>query len=127
VNYFAEYIKRFQQNHRIRLMGQVIGQDALNYGYQAHLFDRNDLLCGGFYEYILGSHSIELGYMFTIYDYEYQDYGYRADFNEKGYTDKLKLGWLYSFPNNAIINISLSHQVSIGGFGGANLQYIMFF
>ena len=65
--------------------------------------------------------------MFSIYDYEYQDFGYKSDYSDKRYTDKLKLGWIYSFPNNAQINISLSHQVSIGGFGGANLQYIMFF
>jgi hypothetical protein len=127
VNYFVEYIRRFQQHHRIRLMSHVIDQDALNYGYQAHLFDRNDFLCGGFYEYIIGSHSIEFGYMFSIYDYEYQDFGFTSDYSDKRYTDKLKLGWYYSFPNNARINISLSHQVIIGGFGGANLQYIMYF
>jgi hypothetical protein len=127
VNFFMEYMNRLHKKHRMRLIGHVIGQDALNSGYRAHEFSRTDYLAGGFYEYIIGSHSIEMGYMFAIYDYDYVDYGYRGDFNDKKYTDKVKLGWIYAFPKSAQIMISLSHQLSVGGFGGANLQYMMFF
>ena len=126
-DYFIEYINLVHQKHRIRFLGHLVTQDASGNGYRAHIFERRDILAGGFYEYIMGNHSVELGYMFTYFDFDYIDYSSRSDYNDRGYTDKLKLGWFFSFPNDAQINISLSHQVSIGGFGGANLQYIMFF
>ncbi len=126
-DYFIEHINSINPKSRIRIMGHVVVQDASNSGYQVHRFTRRDILAGGFYEYLIGRHTIEIGYMFSLYDYEYEDFGFNSDYKSDGYTDKLKLGWLFSFPNHAQINISISHQMTLGGFGGANLQYIMFF
>ena len=126
-DYFIEHINPIDHKSQIRIMGHVVVQDATNSGYQAHRFVRRDFLAGGFYEYLIGHHAIEIGYMFSIYDYEYENFGFNADYKSDGYTDKVKLGWIFAFPNDARINISISHQVSLGGFGGANLQYIMFF
>jgi hypothetical protein len=123
----TEYMHRLDRQHQLRVLAYYISQFAEGYGYQGHKFNRSDIMFGAFYEYFLGSHSLELGYMFTIADYEYEGMGYRPDFNHQGYVDKVMLGWLYAFPNDAQINISLSHQLTIGGFGGANLKYIMFF
>ena len=51
-----------------------------------------------------------------------------VDSYESGrYTDKLILGWRYSFSDDAIIRISISQEVSEGGFGGGAVQYQMFF
>ena len=126
-DYFAEHISILSGKHRVRAVGHMIIQNAFGEGYRAHEFERNDLLGGLFYEYLISGHSIELGYMFASFDFDYEDYGLFRDYQTSGFTDKVMLGWSFSFPNNAEINISLSHQVSIGGFGGANLQYIMFF
>ena len=43
------------------------------------------------------------------------------------YRDKLILGWRHHFSADAQILISVSHEVSVMGFGGGNLQFQMFF
>jgi len=113
--------------HGIRNISHIVWQTAGSRGYRAHDYDRTDVMTGLFYLLHLKRHTIEAGYMFTLVDWSYSKLYRDYDRAESSYLDKLKLAWYYRFPNNAELNISVSHQVSIGGFGGANLQYIMLF
>lgn len=122
-----DYITKIFGRDLIRTMARYVDLEASGSGYRGHRYERRELLLGVLYEYNLGSHAIEAGYMFSAYDLEYQALSDRPDFADNGYVDKVKLGWIYNFPEQAIINISISHQLILGGFGGANLQYIMFF
>jgi hypothetical protein len=84
-------------------------------------------MTGFFYRWQTGRHSIEGGYMFTVTNWSYKNLHGGKDEHDDGYLDKLKLGWYYTFPSDDVLTISISHQVRLGGFGGANLQYIMLF
>lgn len=112
---------------RFRALSHYVRQEAGSSGFSGHDFERNDFLAGVFYERILSRHSIDLGYMAALFDWNYNGFTGEAGERQNGYADKLKLGWSYAFAKNARIHISISHQVNIGGFGGANLQYLMFF
>ena len=126
-DYFIEINYDLSGEHRLRNLSHVVRQSADSHGYRAHDYERTDLMTGFFYRWQTGRQSIEGGYMFAITDWSYTNLHGRNDRHDNRYLDKLKLGWYYIFPSADILNISISHQVSIGGFGGANLQYIMLF
>ncbi len=126
-DWFLEISHELHPRHGLRSLTHTVWQTSGSRGYRAHDYERTDLMTGLFYLLHLGRHSLEAGYMFTFVDWTYKNLIGGLDKGEDGYLDKLKLGWYYRFPNNAELNISISHQVSIGGFGGANLQYIMLF
>jgi len=125
--WYLEVNYELNLRHGFRSLTHIVRQTAFSRGYHAHDYERNDFMTGLFYLIQLGRHSIETGYMFTFVDWNYANYHGGNDRTANRYLDKLKLGWSYRFPNHAELNISISHQVSIGGFGGANLQYIMLF
>lgn len=122
-----EFIAPFKRYNRFRLLSHYIHQSAQSREYSAHDFERNDLLMGLFYERFLSRHKIDLGYMFSLFEWDYKGFSGQDNYARDGYVDKIKLGWTYAFKNQARLQISISHQLNIGGFGGANLQYLMFF
>lgn len=112
---------------RVRTLSHYVHQQAGSNGFNSHDFERNDFLAGVFYERIFARHFIDLGYMVSFFDWTYTGFAGQGDDQQNGYVDKLTLGWSYAFVKSARIHISISHQVNLGGFGGANLQYLMFF
>lgn len=112
---------------RFRALSHYVRQEAGSSGFNSHDFRRGDLLAGVFYERLFARHSLDLGYMAAFFDWNYNGFAGQGDDRQSGYVDKLKLGWSYAFAKSARIHISISHQVNVGGFGGANLQYLMFF
>lgn len=122
-----EAIIPFKTQNRFRLLSHYVFQKAASAGFNAHDFERDDWLLGFFYERIFSRHIVDAGYMFTSFGWDYKALAGQGNYSRNGYVDKVKLGWTYSFKKIAQINISISHQLNIGGFGGANLQYIMFF
>jgi hypothetical protein len=122
-----ELIVPWKERNRFRLLSHYMIQNAKSREFNAHDFNRDDFLSGFFLERIFSRHIIDAAYLFSIFDWTYTGLAGQDNYSRNGYTDKLELGWTYSFAKSARIHISISHQVSIGGFGGANLQYIMFF
>jgi hypothetical protein len=122
-----EVIVPWKKRNRFRLLSHYIIQNAESREFSAHDYDRDDLLAGFFYERFFSRHTVDVGYMFSFFDWKYTGFNGQDNYSRNGYTDKLKLGWSYSFARSAQIHISISHQVSIGGFGGASLQYMMFY
>jgi hypothetical protein len=126
-DYFIEINYDLLAYHRLRNLSHIVRQSADSRGYHAHDYERTDLMTGFFYRWQTGRHSIEGGYMFTVTNWSYKNLHGGKDEHDDGYLDKLKLGWYYTFPSDDVLTISISHQVRLGGFGGANLQYIMLF
>jgi len=127
-NISIRYLFRFKEKQRLQLLSQYVIKDARSLGYRQHDFDRKDILAGVFYEYFWSDHALELGYMLSLYDWSYnsQNDALDAELNNK-YYDKVYLGYAFTFTENAIFRISVSHQPAIKGFGGGSIQYMMFF
>jgi hypothetical protein len=117
----------FINDNFIRFIGHYLAQKARAWEYHAHCFSRNDYLLGMFYERYIKDSRIDFGYMISFFDFTYRALAGQSSYTREGYVDKLKLGWTYQFPQNSRIHLSLSHELSSGEFGGANLQYLMFF
>jgi hypothetical protein len=127
-NISLRYIFVIKERHRFQLLSQYIWKDARSLGFREHNFERRDLLAGIFYERFWSDHILELGYMLALYGWSYDSVNNALDADlDRKYYDKIYLGYGFSFNENAVIRISVSHQPAISGFGGGNVQYIMFF
>ena len=85
------------------------------------------LASGLFYQRLFSAHALEAGFLFSIFNWDYVSYAGRDNYDRKDNSTKLMLGYQYQFDNNAIILFSLSHEIDTDGFGGGDLQYMMFF
>lgn len=92
-------------------------------------YERSDLMPAVFVQWRPHPvHSIELGYMGTDYDTEWRDPDPPAEQRtEAGYVQKLELGWLIRFSQDARLQFSLSHEPDPQRFGGGNVQFLLFF
>ena len=72
-----------------------------------------------------GKSTWELGYLASHHQWDYAARDWTDDYH--GYTDKIKLGWTYSFLPTARVQFSLSHELDLDRFGGGNVQYQMNF
>ena len=126
-NISLEYMIRFNQANRFRIKLNYLNQKAESEGFNGHKFKREDIMSGLSYERFFSAHMIELQYLFAIVQTRYGTLQYLPSSVKKGFVDKIKLGWMYTFPQGSKFYISLSHEVQGGEFGGANLFYILFF
>jgi len=123
-----DYLLTLKEVNRLRLQLNYVNKKAKSIGYREHFFDREDFLSAVSYERFFGSHIIELQYMFALPSWDYQSFHDQEPSNSySGIMDKVKIGWTYQFPQSSQIHISVSHEVNVGNFGGANLQYILLF
>lgn len=120
----------FDLNSRINLRSSVhyVWQNSDANGFRNYTYERRELFFPAiFVEFRLAQEILELGYFGSSYKWDHDEGINADDFSEDGYIDKLKLGWTHEFNDHAKLQVSISHVVSISGFGGGNLQYIMFF
>jgi hypothetical protein len=118
---------RFQEVNRLRIKLNTLDQSASAEGYRGHGFSRQDIFTGISYERFFSRHTLELQYIFAYIWWDYRKAGSPASSREDGLTDKIKLGWMYTFPQGSKFYISISHELQGGEFGGANLNYILLF
>lgn len=123
-----EYLFYFRKAHRFRVLMHFLRQKARSIGFSRHTFDRQDLMPAMFYEWLLKEHVLQAGFMFSVHNWDYESGGERDGYRvEQGYFDKVFLSYTHQFTKTAKILFSISHEVSVGGFGGGNIQYQMFF
>ncbi len=127
LNFAAEYVQTLRDRHRLRLLAHYVMQEAASRGFNAHDYDRTDLLGGAFYEFLWPNSGLIVSYAFGLPDVEYRRLDDSRSLSLDEYRDKLILGWRHNFSADAQILISVSHEVSVMGFGGGNLQFQMFF
>ena len=126
-NISIEYMLRFKQVNRFRIKLNYLNQEAESQGFNGHNFKREDVMSAVSYERYFSAHLIELQYLFAIVQSQYGTLQNLHPGVEKGFVDKIKLGWMYTFPQGSKFYISVSHEVQGGEFGGANLFYILLF
>ena len=127
LNLGVEHVRMLGERHRLRLLAQFVDQTAESRGFRQHDYDRNDVLAGAFYEYLWPTSGLTIAYVAGGPDIVYDALDAEESFTEDGYTDKLIVGWRYSFSANAEIRASLSQEVSERGFGGGAVQFQMSF
>ncbi len=126
-NYVIEYMYKFNEVNRFRAKLNYLYQDAGSDGFNNHKFDRRDVMSGISYERYFSAHLIELQYLFSVVQLQYGTVQNGDPGMVKDFVDKIKLGWMYTFPQGSKFYISLSHELQGGEFGGANLFYILLF
>ncbi len=127
LNVGAEHVRMLGERHRLRLLAQFVDQAAESRGFREHDYERRDVLAGAFYEYLWQNSGVTVAYVSGLPDIVYDALDTEESFTEDGYTDKLIVGWRYSFSANAEIRASLSQEVSERGFGGGAIQFQMTF
>ena len=126
-NISLEYMLRFKQVNRFRIKLNYLNQEAESQGFKGHKFKREDVMSGVSYERFFSAHLIDMQDLFATVQSQYGTLENMQRGVEKGFVDKIKLGWMYTFPQGSKFYISLSHEVQGGEFGGANLFYILLF
>jgi len=109
------------------LLLHYVDKKAESRGFNEHNYDRSDVLGGAFYEYLWPNSGVMFGYAFGQPDIAFRAPDPTGNYNLDDYRDKLIIGWRYSFSEDAQIHVSLSHEVSVQGFGGGAVRFQMFF
>ena len=125
IDFSFDYLTLLTNTDVLRFQMHLLTQSAGSEGYRAHQYDRQDLYGALSYERLFSSHRIELQYMIALPQWEYQSY--TESYQNEQFVDKVKIGWTYSFPQGAQLQISVSHELQSGNFGGANLMTIILF
>ena len=90
-------------------------------GYGAFAFHRDEVMPALYGEWSWGSaNSVELGYMGTFYEWEFESQGDA----ESGYADKIELGLVLGLARQSALKFALSHELSLEKFGGGNVRMI---
>ncbi len=127
-NLGVEHIRLIDGRHRWRFLAQLVSQQAESDGFRAHDYRRTDWLGGVFYDRLYDDRSTwSIAYAFGQPDIDYEPFAGQPDFADNDYTDKLIVGWQHDFSADARVRISLSQEVSQGGFGGGSVQFQMTF
>jgi hypothetical protein len=121
---YAEYLARAYKKLYLRTVMRYVFQTTASSGYRHFDFKRKEMMPAFFFEYRLARSMIELGYMGSLYYWDYDTLPPAKDFEREKMIEKIKLGWTYHFSTTSHIQLSLSHVFSIFGFGGANIQFI---
>ncbi len=127
LNVAIEHTRRIGERHRLRLLAHYVDQQAESIGFNAHDYDRQDILAGVFYEYLWPMSGVTLAYVLGQPDIIYTAPDPGDNYKLDDYRDKVMLGWRYKFSEDAQIRLSISHEVAAQGFGGGGLQFQMFF
>ncbi|HGY57223.1 MAG TPA: hypothetical protein ENK44_16055 [Caldithrix abyssi] len=123
-----EYKYYFSDDFSLRVGARYVWQASIAKGAVEFDYGRRELMPSLFAEYhINDKNSIELAVMESFYDWQSNSGNETYKFAEKGNIEKVKLGWDIRLTPNTRVQISLSHVFSIWGFGGGNIQYLMYF
>lgn len=123
----VEHIRLLSERHRLRLLAHYIDRDASSLGFNGHQFERQDLVGGAFYERVRENSGVSIGYAVGTPDFTYEAVDPERSYAQGEFSDKLILGFRYSFSERAELRASVSQEVSQQGFGGGAIQFQMFF
>lgn len=127
LDFAVEHVRMLGARHRLRLLMHYVDQKADSRGFNEHDYDRADVLGGAFYEYLWPNSGATFAYAFGQPDIAFQAPDAAESYTLDDYRDKLSIGWRYNFSKDAQIHVSISHEVSVNGFGGGAVRFQMFF
>lgn len=123
----AEHVRLLSDKHRLRLLAHYVDRDAASVGFSEHQYERSELLGAAFYEYLRANSGISVGYAMGVPDFEYTALTSEDSYALGEFSDKLIVGYRYTFSPRAEVRASISQEVSQRGFGGGAIQFQMFF
>ncbi|MBF0226569.1 MAG: hypothetical protein HQK76_14030 [Desulfobacterales bacterium] len=124
-NISLKYMLSLTYDDRIRTEINYLFQNSKAFGCRDYKYHRHDFMPAIFYEHDFENTSFEIGYMSSTFNWDNNELN--NAYTNSGYIDKIKMGWTYFFGNKAKLQLSVSHVLSVSGFGGGNLQYILIF
>lgn len=127
LDFAIEHARVFHDRHRLRLLLHYVELKAESRGFNEHDYDRKDVLGGAFYEFLWPNSGATFAYAFGQPDIAYRAPDPTDNYKLDDYRDKIVVGWRYKFSDNAQIDLSVSHEVSVQGFGGGAVRFQMFF
>jgi hypothetical protein len=127
INAAVEHTRLIGERHRLRLLAQFVDQQAESIGFNAHDYDRQDILAGVFYEYLWPNSGVTLAYAAGQPDIAFTAPDSIDNYKLDDYRDKVIVGWRYTFSEDAYIRVSISQEIAEQGFGGGAIQFQMFF
>ncbi len=129
INYIYSFaiLNKTKNNIRLRLGLNYIREYAIANGFKNYHYHREEWLPQLLIQYTYRKHTLEIGYLSTFYEWDYDTNNDINDYQRHSYIDKIKLGWTYHFNNKTQLQLSISHVMKWNGFGGGNVQYVMFF
>jgi hypothetical protein len=113
--------------HGLRLGIQRVWQGAEANGSRDFGYHRREWLPSATYTFTRGDHALDLGYMGSLYDWDFHDRGGFGSYRADDMTEKVKVGYTYHFSERGSLHISVSHVFSFFGFGGGNVQFTLGF
>ena len=123
----VRYVFLLTARDRFRIGGHYLMQESNAEYYKNFDYSRREILPFLYYERLWRRHTFELGYIGAIQHWDYGAADPAEDHSYEGYADKAKLGWTYTFKENASLQLSVSHQIVAGEFGGGNVQVMILF
>jgi hypothetical protein len=127
LDFAVEHVRVLGDRHRLRLLVHYLDQKAESRGFNEHDYTRTDVLGGAFYEYLWPNSGATFAYAFGQPDIIFQAPDATDSYKRDDYRDKLVVGWRYDFSEDAQIHVSVSHEVSVNGFGGGAVRFQLFF
>ena len=127
INGGIEHIRLIGERHRLRLLAQYVDASGSSRGFLEHDYRRHEVVAGAFYEYLWPSSGLTVAYALGTPDFELDALDPEVSFADSLYTDKVILGWRYTFSKDAEIRVTIAQAISNPGFGGGSVQYQMFF
>lgn len=127
VDFAVEHLRVLGDRHRLRLLVHYLDQKAESRGFNEHDYNRSDVLGGAFYEYLWPNSGATFAYAFGQPDIVFEAPDPTDSYRRDDYRDKLIVGWRYNFSEDAQIHVSVSHEVSVNGFGGGAVRFQLFF
>ncbi|MGB5626329.1 MAG: hypothetical protein WBM61_11385 [Woeseiaceae bacterium] len=127
LDFAVEHVRVLGDRHRLRLLVHYLDQKAESRGFNEHDYSRTDVLGGAFYEYLWPNSGVTFAYAFGQPDIVFQALDATESYKRDDYRDKLVVGWRYNFSEDAQIHVSVSHEVSVNGFGGGAVRFQLFF
>jgi len=109
--------------HGLRLAMQRVWQGSDARGSRDFIYDRSEWLPSIFYTFTGGAHTLELGYMGSLYSWDFDDRIGVESYSAEEVTEKVKLGYTFCFSERGSLHLSVSHVFSFFGFGGGNVRF----
>jgi len=117
----------FTNQQQLRLIFRCVTQDAKAEGMRNYTYERTEFLPALFYRLRYKNFLTELGYMGSIFDWDYLDSQPQQNYSRRDWTEKVKLAFAYHFNPLSRLELSVSHVLTYWGFGGGNLQFSTLF
>jgi len=104
-----------------------IVQNSAAEGLRDYNFTRREIIPTIILKYSRVSNTWELGIIRSSYRYELEDVNDPLSYNNSNSTLKIMLRWAHLFNQNTKLQFSLSHVPYLEGYGGGNLDFMIFF